>query len=41
MMDIKELARNDGLLINDFWAWFVKEDNFEGQIICWNPSIEY
>lgn len=40
-MDITELANNDGLLIYDFWAWFDKVESFEGQIICWDPAIDY
>jgi hypothetical protein len=36
---IGTLAKNDGLSSADFSAWF--KATFEGQIICWNESIEY
>ena len=38
-----ELANNDGLLINDFWDWFDQKyaEPFDGQIICWNESVNY
>jgi hypothetical protein len=32
---ITELAKNDGLTIGQFNSWFLKGQNFEGQIICW------
>lgn len=40
------LANNDGLTLPDFEKWICKhpklEKNiFDGQIICWNDSIEY
>ncbi|MDF2189304.1 hypothetical protein [Paraflavitalea sp. CAU 1676] len=43
---IAPVASNDGLLIEDFIAWFAihpkaKEMEFHGQIICWNDQIEY
>lgn len=36
---IIHLAQNDGLEVKDFLSWFPKP--FEGQIICWNESINY
>jgi hypothetical protein len=41
------LANNDGLSFQDFNDWFVlspsfvKLQQFNGQIICWNEDIEY
>jgi len=37
------LAENDGLSTDDFWDWFPQKAGqiFEGQIICWDESIEY
>ncbi len=40
---------NDGLDSVDFWCWFVKNptqdhhmmQEFKGQIICWDESVEY
>lgn len=39
----EEYAKNDGLSIEDFEAWFniKKGKPFDGQIICWNDRIEY
>lgn len=37
--DIYTLAKNDGLLTDDFVVWFPQ--NFNGQILCWNNEIEY
>lgn len=34
-----EIAHNDGLKINDFFAWFNKP--FNGQIIAWSNEISY
>jgi len=39
--DITEVAKNDGLTIDDFNFWFRGSKGFEGQIICWNENIEY
>ncbi len=37
-----EIATNDGLHVNDFFAWFEKSKKpFYGQIICWNENINY
>jgi hypothetical protein len=42
---IGEIARNDGLDVDDFMHWFIpsvkKDGKFFGQIICWNPNIDY
>ena len=38
--EIEKLAHNDGLSGEDFQHWFSKLP-FEGQIICWNPELEY
>ncbi len=36
------LAHFDGLSFYDFMKWFKYPDTpFSGQIICWNPEIEY
>lgn len=39
------LALNDGLLYEDFLAWFIPDFNkpkpFKGQIICWNERVNY
>lgn len=37
--DLELLARNDGLSADDLWHWI--KWPMEGQIICWNESIEY
>jgi hypothetical protein len=34
-----EVAKNDGLLVNDLLNWFDKP--FKGQIICWSDSVNY
>lgn len=36
---IFEIAKNDGLSLQDFDDWFPKP--FQGQIICWNLKLEY
>jgi len=46
LQDLMPIALNDGLELNDFVAWFnlhpkKKEQVFTGQIICWNPNINY
>ena len=38
---VKEIAKNDGLSIEDFKAWFESEEVFIGQIVCWCESVEY
>lgn len=43
---LKEIAKNDGLSVDDFELWFaihpsVKNNNFAGQILCWNENINY
>lgn len=41
-----DIAANDGLSLTDFISWFAihpkkKEQKFSGQIIAWNPDINY
>lgn len=36
---IDNIANNDGLFLPDFQSWFPAE--FSGQIICWNPRLQY
>lgn len=38
--EIERLAHHDGLSQQDFEDWFCRLP-FEGQIICWDPRIEY
>lgn len=46
-VSIETIAKNDGLSRIDFYDWFMlspdfkKKHVFNGQIICWNESIEY
>jgi hypothetical protein len=42
----KQIASNDGLSHQDWDDWllqpcFDKGKAFDGQIICWNPEINY
>lgn len=37
---LKQLATNDGLSVKDFKAWF-NTPSFEGQVICWDESVNY
>lgn len=37
---LKEVAKNDGLHIDDFECWFNSAD-FDGQIICWSDKVKY
>ncbi len=40
--DLKIIAKNDGLSLDDFIAWFNNfSKNCEYQIICWSDSISY
>lgn len=45
LKELKIVAQNDGFEdSDDFELWFSNvtvHDNFKGQIICWNESIEY
>lgn len=44
MLSLGEVAKNDGLTIEDFESWFNpkrKSIEFQGQIICWNPQLKY
>lgn len=36
-----KIAENDGLSLNDFLAWFKYPAPFDGQIICWDDSVNY
>lgn len=38
---IDKLAENDGLTHTDLLEWFKYPKPFKGQIICWNPNINY
>ena len=38
---IMEIAENDGLLLEDFIAWFQFPKSFKGQIICWSDHVNY
>ena len=38
---VEKLAKNDGLSTEDLLNWFPNKKEFDGQIICWNPKIEY
>jgi hypothetical protein len=35
----RQLAMNDGLSLDDFFAWFTLP--FKGQIICWDKDLNY
>lgn len=35
------LAKNDGLSVQDLFAWFKIPCEFKGQIICWNQNVNY
>lgn len=37
--DIEIIAMNDGLTLEDFLNWF--KNDFDGQIICWDETIQY
>lgn len=39
--DLRKLAENDGLTLDDFKAWFKWGTPFDGQIICWNKDVNY
>ncbi|MES2382627.1 MAG: hypothetical protein V4538_16380 [Bacteroidota bacterium] len=44
MLSLGEVAKNDGLEIEDFERWFnpkKKDIQFVGQIICWNENVTY
>lgn len=38
---LSDLASNDGLSERDLLDWFEYPQEFHGQIICWNESINY
>lgn len=35
------ICKNDGLNTKDLYEWFKYPKLFTGQIICWNPNINY
>lgn len=35
------LAKNDGLSVKDLIEWFKMPCDFDGQIICWDKTIQY
>jgi len=39
--ELKVIANNDGLDLDDFELWFRSGKPFDGQIICWLDSIQY
>jgi hypothetical protein len=39
--DVQVAAVYDGLSFSDFLEWFKYPHDFNGQIICWNKSIQY
>jgi hypothetical protein len=44
--EVVNMAKNDGLEINDFLNWFIihpktKREGFKGQILCWNENLSY
>lgn len=39
--DLKIIAKNDGLLLDDLLLWFKYPLPFNGQIICWSDSVSY
>lgn len=41
VVDYIEIAKNDGLMMDDFLAWFQYPKPFDGQIIAWNENINY
>lgn len=36
-----DIAHNDGLTRAELFEWFKYPNYFDGQIICWNKSVEY
>ncbi len=43
--ELSIVSKNDGLEVDDFENWFAihpkTKNNFTGQILCWNESIDY
>lgn len=39
LSELKEVAANDGLQVDDFELWF--ESPFIGQLICWTDKVKY
>lgn len=38
---IELIAKNDGLNLQDFKDWFQYPKDFDGQIICWDETLNY
>lgn len=38
---IEEVAKNDGLTMDELMSWFKYPKPFTGQIICWNETVNY
>jgi len=38
---LMEIAKNDGLLLEDFLSWFQFPKSFKGQVICWSDALPY
>ena len=38
---LMEIAENDGLILEDFLAWFQFPKSFKGQVICWSDAVSY
>lgn len=41
LLNIYQIAKNDGLSKDDLLAWFKYPKEFVGQVICWNNKIKY
>lgn len=41
LRNLKTIALNDGLETQDFISWFQFPTEFHGQIIVWDPNIDY
>jgi len=37
----QQIAKNDGLTVEDMAGWFKIPTRFTGQIICWNENLNY
>ena len=36
-----DVAKNDGLDVDDLMSWFQYPKPFKGQIVCWSETVEY
>lgn len=41
LLEIRRVAKNDGLSMDQLMQWFKFPKPFNGQIICWNKNIKY